>query len=91
VGLLLAFCSALVKKPLRAGLVVVGELSGDTVKTIQQPAEFVETAVREGARAILIPVSARRKLADLSDELATQIEIVFYANVSDAVTKALQE
>ncbi|MGB6310146.1 MAG: MarR family transcriptional regulator [Steroidobacteraceae bacterium] len=91
VGLLLAFCSALLKKQLRGGLVVVGELDGDAVKPIQEPAEFVETAVREGARAILMPVYCRRALADLSDEVATKIEILFYANVADALTKAFQE
>jgi ATP-dependent Lon protease len=38
-----------------------------------------------------MPVSCRRALADVSDEIATQIEILFYANVSDALTKAFQE
>jgi MarR family transcriptional regulator, organic hydroperoxide resistance regulator len=91
VGLLLAFCSSLLKKQLRGGLIIVGELAGDAVKPIQQPTEFVETAVREGARAILMPVSCRRALADVSDEIATKIEILFYASVSDALSKAFQE
>ncbi len=91
VALLLAFCSSLLKKQLRGGLVIVGELAGDAVKPVQQPAEFVETAVREGARAILMPVSCRRAMVDVSDEIATKIEILFYANVSDALTKAFQE
>jgi ATP-dependent Lon protease len=91
VGILLAFCSSLLNKQLRGGLVIVGELGGDAVKPIQQPAELVETAIQEGARAILMPVSCRRALADVSDEIATKIEILFYANVTDALTKALQE
>jgi DNA-binding MarR family transcriptional regulator len=91
VGLLLAFCSSLLKKQLRGGLVIVGELAGDAVKPVQQPTEFVEAAVREGARAILMPVSSRRAMVDVSDEIATKIEILFYANVSDALTKAFQE
>jgi MarR family transcriptional regulator, organic hydroperoxide resistance regulator len=91
VGLLLAFCSSLLKKQLRGGLVIVGELAGDAVKPVPQPAEFVETAVREGARAILMPVSCRRAMADVSDEIATKIEMLFYANVSDALSKAFQE
>src|ERR1700722_13594925 len=64
-GLLLACCSALLKKKLRGGLVVVGELSGDAVKAIRQPPDFVEAAVREGARAILLPVSCRHALAEV--------------------------
>jgi len=90
-GILLAFCSSLLKKQLRGGLVIVGELAGDAVKPVPQPAEFVETAVREGARAILMPVSCRRAMVDVSDEIATKIEILFYANVTDALTKAFQE
>jgi DNA-binding MarR family transcriptional regulator len=91
VGLLLAFCSSLLKKRLRAGLIIVGELAGDAIGALLQPTDFVETAVREGARAILMPVSSRRALVDMSDEIATQIEIVFYASPADALKKALQE
>jgi predicted ATP-dependent Lon-type protease len=91
VGLLLAFCSSLLKKQLRGGLVVVGELGGDAVKSLQQPTEFVDAAIRESARAILMPVSCRRALAEVSDEIATKIEILFYANVADALVKAFQE
>lgn len=91
VGLLLAFCSSLLKKQLRSGLVIVGELAGDAVKPIQQPTELVETAVREGARAILMPVSCRRALVDVPDEVATKLEMLFYADASDALKKALQE
>jgi DNA-binding MarR family transcriptional regulator len=91
VGLLLAFCSSLLRKQLRGGLVIAGELAGDALKPMAQPAEFVETAVREGARAIMMPVSCRRALADVSDEIATKIEILFYANIADALTKAFPE
>jgi ATP-dependent Lon protease len=38
-----------------------------------------------------MPVSCRRALADVSDEIAIQIEILFYANVTDALAKAFQE
>jgi DNA-binding MarR family transcriptional regulator len=91
VGLLLACCSALLKKQLRGGLVVVGEVSGDVIKPLKQPTDFVESAAREGARAVLLPVSCRHALADVSDDVATRIEMLFYANASDALTKAFQE
>jgi ATP-dependent Lon protease len=38
-----------------------------------------------------MPVSCRRAMVDVSDEIATKIEILFYANVFDALTKAFQE
>jgi len=91
VGLIAAFCSALLKKPLRGGLVIVGELAGDAVKPLHQPIEFVETAVRAGARAILMPVSCRRALMDVSDEIATRVEMQFYAHITDALSKAFHE
>jgi predicted ATP-dependent Lon-type protease len=91
VALLIAICSALLKKQLRGGLVVVGELAVDAIKPVQQPTEFVEAAVQEGARAVLMPVSCRRALLEVSDDMATKIGILFYANVSDALGKALQE
>ncbi len=91
VGLLLACCSALIRKQLRGGLVIVGEISGDAIKAVKQPTDFVETAVREGARTVLMPVSCRHALAEVSDEVATKIEMLFYANSSDALAKALQE
>ena len=43
------------------------------------------------ARAILMPVSCRRALLDVSDEVATKIEMLFYADASDALAKAFQE
>jgi MarR family transcriptional regulator, organic hydroperoxide resistance regulator len=90
-GLLLACCSALLKRQLRGGLVIVGELGGDALRPIKQPEDFVEAAVRDGARAVLLPVTCRRALLDVSDEIATEIEILFYAGVTDALKKALQE
>jgi ATP-dependent Lon protease len=38
-----------------------------------------------------MPVSCRRALVDVSDEIATKIEMLFYANVSDAIAKAFQK
>jgi hypothetical protein len=36
-------------------------------------------------------VSCRRAAASISDEIATQLEIVFFANATDALSKAIQE
>lgn len=90
-GMLLALCSALLKKPLRSGLVVVGALSNDQGELIRRPTEFVELAAEEGARAMLLPVACRRAVAGISDEIASQLEIVFFANAADALSKAIQE
>jgi DNA-binding MarR family transcriptional regulator len=89
-GLLLALCSSVLNKQLRGGLVIVGELAGNSIKSVEQPTELIDAAVREGARAVLMPVSCRRALADVSDEIATTIEMLFYASVPEALSKAVQ-
>ena len=43
------------------------------------------------AQTLLMPVSARRQLNDLPDELWTKISIEFYSEPADAFFKALAE
>jgi MarR family transcriptional regulator, organic hydroperoxide resistance regulator len=90
-GLLLALCSSVLKKPLRTGMLVAGEVCAAGVDLIKRPTDFIEAAANHGARAVLLPVSCRRAAVSVSDEIATQLEIVFFANVSDALSKALQD
>jgi ATP-dependent Lon protease len=40
---------------------------------------------------LLLPVSCRRQLFDLSDEMATKLDIEFYQDGRDALLKALAE
>jgi len=46
---------------------------------------------RGGAQTLLLPVSSRRQLNELPDELWTKISIEFYKDGADAVFKALVE
>jgi len=52
---------------------------------------LVEIAVEKGASAILMPVTCRRQLIDLSDEMATKIDVQFYSDARDAMLKAMME
>ena len=52
---------------------------------------MVELAVEKGAVAVLMPVACRRQLNDLSDEMATRVDVQFYSDARDAVMKALVE
>jgi ATP-dependent Lon protease len=90
-GLLLALCSSVLKKPLRTGLLVVGELPQEGGEAVKHPVDFIGALVEQGARGVLLPVSWRRVAAGISDEMATRLEIVFFADVRDALGKALQE
>lgn len=92
VPVLLALCSSLLQRSVRGGLIAVGGLTlGGGIETLPNPAELAEHAMEKGATALLVPVSARRHLLDVSDEVATKVSFVFYADARDALLKALAD
>ena len=50
---------------------------------------MTEIAVEKGAISLLLPVSSRKQLFDLSDDMATKVDIQFYSDASDALLKAM--
>jgi ATP-dependent Lon protease len=89
---LLALASALLGRPLKGGLAVVGGINlGGSIEPVHSPVDVVEHARSKGASAILMPVSSRRQLVDLSDEVATKVQMLFYADAADALRKVLHE
>jgi ATP-dependent Lon protease len=89
---LIALCTALLKKSVRGGLIIVGEINlGGSIEPIHNPVTIAEIAVEKGASALLMPVSCRRQLFDLSDDMATKIDIQFYSDSRDALLKSLNE
>jgi ATP-dependent Lon protease len=73
-------------------LVVVGALNlGGSIDPLYNAIDVVELAVEKGAVGILIPVSARKQLFDLSDEMATRVNIIFYTEARDALIKAVAD
>jgi ATP-dependent Lon protease len=92
VAALLALCSALINKSLRGGLVVIGGLNlGGSIDPLPNAIDVVELAVEKGASVILMPVSCRKQLVDLSDDLATRITAVFYSDAREALIKAIAD
>jgi predicted ATP-dependent Lon-type protease len=53
------------------------------------PVAVVEIAIEKGASSILMPISSRRQLNDLPDDLAAKITIHYYLDARDALLKAL--
>ena len=89
---LIAMCSTLLKKSVRGGLIVVGEIKlGGSIETIHNAVNIAELAVEKGASALLMPVNCRRQLYDLSDDMATKVDIQFYQDARDALLKAIVE
>ena len=90
IGVLLALCSSLLQKSLKGGTIVAGGLNlGGSIETIYNPVSVVEIAIEKGAASILMPISSRRQLNDLPDELAAKITIHYYLDARDALIKAL--
>ena len=87
---LLAFCSVLLGKSLQGGLITVGGLNlGGGFNPIYNALDIAELAVEKGATSLLIPVSARKQLNELSDEMATKLGILYYGDAREALLKAL--
>lgn len=92
VAALIALATALLKKSVRGGLIIVGEINlGGSIEPVHNPVTMAEIAVEKGATALLMPVSCRRQLFDLSDDMATKIDIQFYLDARDALLKAIVE
>src|SRR5258707_1121439 len=90
IGVLLAFCSSLLQQSIKGGLVVTGGLNlGGSIEPIFNPIAVVEVAIEKGAASILVPISSRRQLNDLPDDLAAKITIHYYLDARDALLKAL--
>jgi len=89
---LVALSTALLKKSVRGGLIIVGEINlGGSIEPVHNPVPIAEIAVEKGATALLMPVACRRQLFDLSDDMATKIDIQFYSDAKDALLKTMVE
>lgn len=92
VAALMALCGVLINRSLRGGVVVVGGLNlGGSLETIHNAIDVVELAVEKGAGVVLMPVSARKQLFGLSDDMATRVNVLFYGDVREAFVKAIAD
>jgi len=89
---LIALCTSLLKRSVRGGLIIVGEINlGGSIEPVHNAVTITGIAVEKGATSLLMPVSCRRQLVDLSDDMATKIDIQFYSDAKDAMLKAMAE
>ena len=78
------------EKVSRVDLATVGGLNlGGTLDPVHNAVSVAELAVEKGATELLIPISSRRQLNDLSDDMATKLSILYYADAREALLKAL--
>jgi ATP-dependent Lon protease len=91
-AVLVALCGSLLGKNTRGGTIVVGALNlGGSIDMLPNAVQIAELAIDKQAQTLLVPVTARRQLNDLPDDLWTRISIEFYKDAADAVFKALVE
>ncbi|RXZ47567.1 protease Lon-related BREX system protein BrxL [Agromyces fucosus] len=89
---LLALCSSLLQRSIKGGLITIGNLTlGGGIESVMNAAELAEIAMEKGAETLLLPVSARKQLFDVSDEVATKLSFVFYSDAVDALVKSLAD
>lgn len=92
VAVLVALTGSLLGRNTRGGTLVVGSLNlGGSVDMLRNAVAVAELAAEKQAQTLLMPVSARRQLNDLPDDIWTRIGIEFYKDAPDAVFKALVE
>lgn len=89
-AVLIALCSALLEKGTKGGFIIVGQLNlGGSLDLVYNAVNLVELAVEKGATSILIPLNARKQLNELSDDMITKINILYYTDLKDCLIKAL--
>jgi ATP-dependent Lon protease len=91
-AVLLAMSSALLNRSLKGGLIVVGNLNlGGGIDPVHNAVNVAELAIEKGATTLLIPISSRRQLNDLSDDMATKLSILYFIDAREALMKGLSE
>jgi ATP-dependent Lon protease len=91
-AVLLSLCGGLIEQSVKGGLIIVGALNlGGSIEMLPNPVAVTELAVEKGATTLLMPISSRRQLFELSDEMATKVSIEFYGDAIDAFTKAIMD
>jgi ATP-dependent Lon protease len=61
---------------------------GGSIEPVYNAVSIVELAVERGATAVLMPVVCRRQLNDLSDDMATKVDVQSYSKAPKAANSA---
>ena len=86
----IALAGSLLERSTKGAAVIVGSLNlGGSVDLVHNAVAIAELAIEKQASVLLMPVSSRRQLNDLPDELWTKLRIEFYSDAKDALLKAL--
>lgn len=70
----------------------IGNLNlGGSIDPVHSAVSVAELATEKGATTLLVPVSARKQLNDLPDDLITKLNVLYYTDAREALLKAIVE
>lgn len=92
VPVLAALCGAVLGRNTRGSTIIAGSIAlGGSLEPLTNAVKIAELAVEKQAERLLLPVSCRRQLNDLPDDVWIKISIEFYRDAADAAFKALED
>ena len=90
VAFFVSFVSALLEKPLRPQLVVLGEMSVQgLLQKVSNLPERLDLALDSGAKHVLMPSENKRDFANVPDEVLNKLQVTFYTDPINAVLRSL--
>ena len=86
-----AIISAIRNRHVRAGTVIIGDLTiQGNIKGPASMTEPLQLALESGAVRALVPVSNKTQFAGLPEDMIERLDVVFYGDVDRAVLKTLE-
>lgn len=90
VGLFIGVLSALLDKPTKEQLVVLGDMSiHGTLLRVNQLTEHLQLAMDNGAKRVLLPSENKRDFADIPSDVLDKLQIIFYSDPINAAFRAM--
>jgi len=90
IALVVAIYSSLMRQPVQAGLVVLGDLSiQGNIKAVRSLAEPLQIGMDNGARCALIPIENKRHFLEVPADIVERVDPIFYGEPFVAARKAL--
>ena len=87
---LIALCSIAIGKPVIPSTVVLGEISiTGTLINVEELANTLQVCLDSGAKRILLPVTSKKELIGVPDDLFAAFDFLSYSSAEEAVFKAL--
>ena len=91
VAFFIALYSLLRDKAIRAGLVVLGEMTiQGNILSVSSLVEPLQVVMDNGANSVLIPLSNRRDFLEVPPDIVERVDPIFYSDPLTAALKALE-